>query len=170
MFKAVAELPEDEGLRSGYAEEVEQLFAKLAADLDVVVRGTYDTAGMRADADLMIWAHGPSAEALQELYSSFRKTLLGQCWRPLANAIPGFAALKPWRAMLVGARDLDPAEKRLLEDQPVIRATCAEAAARSAKLVEAGGRRTHLHVDLDVIDPDDLQVNRYATAGGPSPT
>jgi hydrogen peroxide-dependent heme synthase len=82
VFKAVAELPEDEGLRAGYAEEVEQLFTKLAADLDVVVRGTYDTAGLRADADLMLWAHAPSAEALQELYSSFRKTLLGQCCEP----------------------------------------------------------------------------------------
>lgn len=96
-------------------------------------------------------------------------TLLGLCWRPLANAIPGFAALKPWRAMLVGARDLDPAEKRLLDEQPVIRAKCAEAAGKAAKLVEAGAKRTHLHVDLDVIDPDDLQVNRYATPGGPSP-
>jgi len=82
VFKAVAELPEDEGLRAGYAEEVEQLFAKLAADHDVVVRGAYDTAGLRADADLMLWAHAPSAEALQELYSSFRKTLLGQCCEP----------------------------------------------------------------------------------------
>ena len=82
VFKAVAELPEDEGLRAGYAQEVEQLFTKLAADLDVVVRGSYDTAGMRADADLMLWAHAPSAEALQELYSSFRKTLLGQCCEP----------------------------------------------------------------------------------------
>jgi arginase len=96
-------------------------------------------------------------------------TLLGLCWRPLANAIPDFAALKPWRAMLVGARDLDPAEKRLLDDQPVIRAKCAEAAGKAAKLVEAGAKRTHLHIDLDVIDPDELQVNRYASAGGPSP-
>lgn len=96
-------------------------------------------------------------------------TLLGLCWRPLADAVPGFAALKPWRTMLVGARDLDPAEKRLLDDQPVIRAKCGEAAGKAAKLVEAGGKRTHLHIDLDVIDPDELQVNRYAEAGGPSP-
>jgi arginase len=38
-----------------------------------------------------------------------------------------------------------------------------------AKLKEAGATRTHLHIDLDVIDPDELQVNRYASAGGPSP-
>jgi peroxiredoxin len=58
----------------------------------VVVRGTYDTAGLRADADLMIWAHAPSAEALQELYSSFRKTLLGQCCEP---AWAGMALHRP---------------------------------------------------------------------------
>ena len=37
---------------------------------DVVVRGTYDVAGLRADADLMIWWHAPSAEALQEAYAA----------------------------------------------------------------------------------------------------
>jgi arginase len=35
--------------------------------------------------------------------------------------------------------------------------------------MEAGARRTHLHIDLDVHDPEVLQVNRYATPGGPSP-
>ena len=118
VFKAVAELPEDEGLRSGYAEEVEQLFAKLAADLDVVVRGTYDTAGMRADADLMIWAHAPSAEALQELYSSFRKTLLGQCcepaWTGMARLVRGdFLTLRE-REFVDAARLAGASNRRII--------------------------------------------------------
>jgi arginase len=36
-------------------------------------------------------------------------------------------------------------------------------------LKEAGARRTHLHIDLDVHDPDELQVNRYTQPGGPPP-
>src|SRR6185437_11997309 len=53
---------------------------KLVADLaakDVVVRGTYDVSGLRADADLMIWWHASSADALQEAYGGFRRTQLG---------------------------------------------------------------------------------------------
>ena len=38
------------------AAEVDDLIEKLAGD-DVVVRGTYDVSGLRADADLMIWWH-----------------------------------------------------------------------------------------------------------------
>ena len=37
---------------------------RLAAG-DVTIRGFYDVSAMRADADLMVWLHGPSAEAVQ---------------------------------------------------------------------------------------------------------
>ena len=39
-----------------------------AAQQDVVLRGAYDVGGLRADADVMLWWHGPSAESLQEAY------------------------------------------------------------------------------------------------------
>jgi len=48
----------------------------LAAD-DVVLRGLYDVSGMRADADLMVWLHGPSAESLQQALRRFRRTAAG---------------------------------------------------------------------------------------------
>lgn len=35
---------------------------------DTVLRGAYDVGGLRADADLMLWWHAPSAEALQAAY------------------------------------------------------------------------------------------------------
>jgi chlorite dismutase len=62
--------------RATLAGEVSGLFADLAAK-DVVVRGTYDVSGLRADADLMIWWHASSADALQEAYGAFRRTALG---------------------------------------------------------------------------------------------
>jgi chlorite dismutase len=61
---------------------VEQLIAKLGAE-DVVVRGTYDVSGIRADADLMIWWHAPTADALQAAYNSFRRTALGRRMEPV---------------------------------------------------------------------------------------
>jgi hydrogen peroxide-dependent heme synthase len=50
--------------------------ASLAAD-DVVLRGLYDVSGMRADADVMVWLHGPSAESLQAALRGFRRTAAG---------------------------------------------------------------------------------------------
>jgi chlorite dismutase len=46
-------------------------FADVAADArtrDVVLRGAYDVGGLRADADVMLWWHGPTAESLQAAY------------------------------------------------------------------------------------------------------
>ncbi|WP_329173776.1 hydrogen peroxide-dependent heme synthase [Streptomyces sp. NBC_01477] len=79
VFRLRAPLPED---RAGYADEVEELFAGLAAK-DVTIRGTYDVSGLRADADLMIWWHAETAEALQEAYNLFRRTRLGRALEPV---------------------------------------------------------------------------------------
>ncbi|MCZ4121812.1 hydrogen peroxide-dependent heme synthase [Streptomyces sp. H39-S7] len=79
VFRLRDVLPED---RSGYADEVEELFAQLAAK-DVTVRGTYDVSGLRADADLMIWWHAETSDALQEAYNLFRRTSLGRAMVPV---------------------------------------------------------------------------------------
>lgn len=68
--------------RQAEAAEVETLFEKLAAD-DVVVRGTYDISGLRADADLMVWWHAPTSDALQVAYNAFRRTALGSRLAPV---------------------------------------------------------------------------------------
>src|SRR3712207_4169346 len=68
--------------RSVLADEVEALVDELAGK-DVVVRGTYDVSGLRADADLMVWWHAPSAEALQEAYTRLRRTQLGRHLEPV---------------------------------------------------------------------------------------
>jgi peroxiredoxin len=80
VFRASA--PLQEKARDEMAAEVTALFADLAAK-DVVVRGTYDVAGLRADADLMVWWHAPSADALQEAYAALRRTALGRHLAPV---------------------------------------------------------------------------------------
>ncbi|MGH8777067.1 MAG: hydrogen peroxide-dependent heme synthase [Jiangellaceae bacterium] len=62
--------------RGPLAAEVTDLFAELAGK-DVVIRGTYDVGGLRADADVMVWWHAPAADDLQEAYHRFRRTALG---------------------------------------------------------------------------------------------
>ena len=68
--------------RAGEAEEVEKLFAELAGD-DVVVRGLYDVSGLRADAELMVWWHAETADALQDAYHRFRRTAFGSRLAPV---------------------------------------------------------------------------------------
>jgi len=79
VFRAAAPLP---ALRAGLAGEVDALIEQLAGK-DVVVRGTYDVSGLRADADLMIWWHAASPDALQEAYGLFRRTALGRHLAPV---------------------------------------------------------------------------------------
>ena len=56
-------------------------WAEALAEDDVVLRGLYDVSGLRADADLMVWLHGPSAEALQGALRGFRRTAAGDATR-----------------------------------------------------------------------------------------
>ncbi|GAB3872992.1 hydrogen peroxide-dependent heme synthase [Dactylosporangium cerinum] len=77
-----ASTPLDPATRDETAAEATAFLADLAAK-DVVVRGTYDVAGLRADADLMIWWHASSAEALQEAYAALRRTALGAHLQPV---------------------------------------------------------------------------------------
>ncbi|GAA3188785.1 hydrogen peroxide-dependent heme synthase [Dactylosporangium siamense] len=77
-----ASTPLDPATRDETAAEATAFLADLAAK-DVVVRGTYDVAGLRADADLLIWWHAPSAEALQEAYAALRRTALGAHLQPV---------------------------------------------------------------------------------------
>jgi arginase len=68
------------------------------------------------------------------------------------------------RVVLVGARDLDPGERLLLEQSRVTRCDVDELAGTP---LPPGP--LYLHVDLDVLDPDHLPGLRYPAAGGPGP-
>ncbi len=72
--------------RDELSAEVDGLLDQLA-NKDVVVRGTYDVSGLRADADLMIWWHASSAEALQEAYGLLRRTSLGRHLAPVWSSM-----------------------------------------------------------------------------------
>ena len=77
--EASADLPDGDGGLGAWADG-------LAAD-DVVLRGLYDVSGLRAEADVMVWLHGPSAESLQAALRGFRRTP------------PGSSTLLVWSAM-----------------------------------------------------------------------
>lgn len=51
------------------------------AEDDIVLRGTYDVSGLRDNADIMLWLHGPTAEGLQQALRDFRRTAAGSSMR-----------------------------------------------------------------------------------------
>ena len=52
-------------------------------DQDLVIRGWYDVAGLRADADVMVWWHAPEYTTLQAAYHAFRASMLGRTLDPV---------------------------------------------------------------------------------------
>ncbi len=84
MFSVFAvksgELPDDRDQVKADATD----FFKTLEDSGVVVRGVYDVAGLRADADFMIWWHAEHVEQVQAAYSRFRReTHLGRASTPV---------------------------------------------------------------------------------------
>ena len=69
----------DKASRDRMAAESQEFFDKLADEGLVTVRGIYDLAGMKADADFMIWWHAENFEELQAAFAAFRReTSLGK--------------------------------------------------------------------------------------------
>jgi arginase len=100
---------------------------------------------------------------------------LGECWKPKLADL-GWQGLDGRRAMLVGAREISPAARQLLQRREV--SVISPEAAQSgpsaealgpavSQMAAAGVRRIHVHVDLDVLDPDLVgRANDYALHGG----
>ena len=80
VFKAAGTLGDRD--RGAVVREVEDLAGQLAAQ-DVVVRGWYDVAALRADADIVLWMHAESSDALQDAYHRVRRTALGSVLEPV---------------------------------------------------------------------------------------
>lgn len=83
MFSAFAlATPLGDADRPALVAEVEGLIASVTEG-GVTVRGVYDVAGLRADADLLIWTHADEVELLQDTYKRLLRTELGQHLEPV---------------------------------------------------------------------------------------
>lgn len=58
-----------------------------AAGKDLQIRGWYDVAGLRADADVMVWWHAPDVGTLQDAYLAFRGSDLGHVLAPVWSQV-----------------------------------------------------------------------------------
>jgi chlorite dismutase len=90
VFALEEALPEDDHERAQLVAEAEAAVrgeGPMPAVGDLVVRGWYDVAGLRADADLMVWWHGDSVEAVQGAYQRLRASALGRHLLPVWSVV-----------------------------------------------------------------------------------
>jgi chlorite dismutase len=86
----------------------------------VTLRGVYDVSGLRADADLMLWLHGPTADGLQHALRVLRRTVelapLAPTWNAMGVHRPAEFSADHVPAFLRGAPP-----KRWLTVYPFVR-------------------------------------------------
>ena len=98
----------------------------------------------------------------------------GQCWKRLAESIPGFDPIPGSNIVLIGGRDFDAGERERLEQAGVI--------VLDAASIEQSGMRNalgsvmpafvgqadeiHLHLDLDALNPQEAPANGWLVEGG----
>ncbi len=95
-------------------------------------------------------------------------TLTGQCWQRLARTVPGFEPVPGERVLLVGARDVEPAEAGLLERIGVRRVPHPHDLFDAFAPLKLGVDNLYLHLDLDVLDPHAAVANQWPTPDGPT--
>ncbi len=81
VFERVGSLP------GNAAERADVVHTGVTALSGVSVRGWYDLAAFRAGADLLLWCHAESVEALQEAYHRLLACPFGEHLRPTWSAI-----------------------------------------------------------------------------------
>jgi arginase len=95
--------------------------------------------------------------------------LTGTGWNALRATIPGYRIVPERNVILVGARDINPAEEARLQASGITRLDVAEAGSRLTPVATELAARVeavYFHLDLDVLDPSEGRGNDYAAAGG----
>jgi arginase len=92
--------------------------------------------------------------------------LTGRAPEPICQRL-GLQAVPDEHAVLIGARDLDPAERDALQASRIRRLAADPGAVRVA-MEELSTASIYLHIDIDIIDGEDLLGLRFPVTAGPS--
>jgi arginase len=100
--------------------------------------------------------------------------LTGACWTRLTASIPGFRAVPGNHVVHVGARDLDEGEGERMQEAGIAVVGAAALAQQGVHaalahpliVLLAQVREVYLHLDLDVLDPQEVPANEYQPEGG----
>ncbi|MDQ0577521.1 hydrogen peroxide-dependent heme synthase [Agromyces albus] len=69
-----------------FVDEIDGVIS-LVENEGITLRGIYDVSGLRSDADVMLWLHGPTAEGLQWALRELRRARLLRSLLPTWNAM-----------------------------------------------------------------------------------
>ncbi len=171
--------------------ELNRLLAERVADaaragaLSLVLAGNCSTAagtcaGLGVLEAGVVWfdAHGdfntPETTVTGFLDGMALALLTGRCWSHVAASIPGFRPVPEEHVVLVGARDFDPPEEAALASSAIRRVHpqaikshgVADALRPVLTALQARVRRLYVHLDLDVLDPNEARANEFAAPNG----
>lgn len=98
----------------------------------------------------------------------------GKCWQQLCKRIPNFHAVPESSVLLVGARDLDDKEQKLLNRSGIMilhahevkQRGIAESLEPALNTLHHRVKEVYLHVDMDVLDPQEALANAFQPPGG----
>jgi len=101
-------------------------------------------------------------------------TATGDCWKNLAQTVTGFTPVPETNVVLIGARDVDPAEQDRLKRSAIaqisadaIRRTGVEESALPVlDPLQKRTRQVYLHIDMDILDLQIARANAFAAPGG----
>jgi len=148
--------------------------ARARQALPVVMTGNCHTqqavvAGLGADGLGLVWLdchadfNTPETTRSGFFDGNALAMTVGDCWTSLCASVPGFSPVPADQVVLVGVRDLEPAERSRLDASAIAEIEHGELA--GLPLPE----RVSLHIDLDVLDPAYGRANQYAEAPGLNP-
>ena len=155
--------------------------AVAGGEMPVVLAGNCSTAvgtlAARPDDSVVVWfdAHADFNTAETTVTGMVDGLALsmvtGRALRGMTAHVQGFVPVDESRVILVGARDLDPAEASALESSALTRVSAERAPSAIAGAVRAIGSMApvYIHLDLDVLDPLCARANQYDAPGGLSP-
>lgn len=162
------------GAKGGLGDDLADVLGRLPEGVEL--RGLYDVSGLRADADILIWLTGPTADSLQAGLRVLRRTVqiepLDPTWNALGvhrdaeftrDHLPAFAKGLPpkaWVCVYPFVRSYDwyllpDAERRqMLRDHGMAGATYPQVQANTVASFALGDYEWILALEAD--DPIDL--------------
>jgi arginase len=135
-------------------------------------------AAMGENAPGVVWfdAHGdfntPDTTTFGYFDGMGLAVLTGGAWQAMHQTVPGAKPLPESAIVLAGARDFDDDEARRLRDSEIKHLPAEEIASGDAldgaiAALEPEPSALYLHVDLDVLDPEqEAPANIYSAPGG----
>lgn len=95
--------------------------------------------------------------------------LTGRCWRRETDKLPGFRPVPDAHVVLIGTRDIDASEQKLLRAAKFLHVSpeaMTDDLRRALAALPTDAADAYVHVDLDVLDPSVGCANGFSARGG----